>query len=215
MEKSYIINKVQDDIVWTESDWNKIASIEIDNFPWDNNGYRPRTEVKMVYSNSFLKIHFKSFEKEIKTVYSNVNDPVYEDSCVEFFFSPILSKEKNYMNFEINAIGTYLIGFGPYNGDRIRITNEDINTFSINTSVTEESVKNYEEDFWTITITLPFTFIEKYFGKLNFHSGYKFKGNFYKCGDKTKFSHYGCWNLINNDVPNFHLPDFFGTLVLE
>lgn len=39
--------------------------------------------------------------------------------------------------------------------------------------------------------------------------------NFYKCGDKLQTPHFLSWNPINLEKPNFHCPEFFGTLNFE
>ncbi len=41
------------------------------------------------------------------------------------------------------------------------------------------------------------------------------RGNFYKCGDETPQPHYISWNPIDMPTPNFHVPQFFGTLEFE
>ena len=41
------------------------------------------------------------------------------------------------------------------------------------------------------------------------------KGNFYKCGDDMPTKHYLSWNPIGTPRPNFHTPDYFGTLIFE
>ncbi len=50
-----------------------------------------------------------------------------------------------------------------------------------------------------------------------FHSwdGIKAKANVYKCGDNLSKPHFLSWNPIHHPTPNFHLPEFFGTLELE
>ena len=52
-----------------------------------------------------------------------------------------------------------------------------------------------------------------------FDPDYDFKGkmgaNMYKCGNKTVNKHYLSWTQIDIDAPNFHRPDFFGTISFE
>ncbi|MNL73189.1 hypothetical protein D3C87_1986170 [compost metagenome] len=40
----------------------------------------------------------------------------------------------------------------------------------------------------------------------------KFKGNFYKCGDKLEQPHYLSWSPIHLPHPQFHAIDFFGNI---
>ena len=37
--------------------------------------------------------------------YTHFNDPVFKDSCVEFFFNPFPEHREEYFNIEFNAIG--------------------------------------------------------------------------------------------------------------
>jgi hypothetical protein len=42
--------------------------------------------------------------------------------------------------------------------------------------------------------------------------GKKCRANFYKCGDDLPEPHFLAWNMINTEEPDFHRPEFFGTL---
>ena len=45
--------------------------------------------------------------------------------------------------------------------------------------------------------------------------GKEIKANFYKCGDELQTPHFLSWNPIQIEQPDFHRPDFFGTLEFE
>ncbi|RJQ39634.1 MAG: hypothetical protein C4550_05000 [Nitrospiraceae bacterium] len=68
---------------------------------------------------------------------------------------------------------------------------------------------------WNIEFSVPFNFIEEYYGKTCFKPGKVMNGNFYKYGDDTLYPHYGCWNEVFNPIPDFHRPECFGYLVLK
>ncbi|MDD6236825.1 MAG: carbohydrate-binding family 9-like protein, partial [Clostridiales bacterium] len=59
---------------------------------------------------------------------------------------------------------------------------------------------------------VPFDFFWEVYNKKKIIT--ELRGNFYKCGDKTKHPHFGMWNPINNEFPDFHLPQFFGRIIL-
>jgi hypothetical protein len=149
-----------------------------------------------------------------------MNDDVFRDSCVEFFFCPDPFKDKRYFNFEMNAIGTLLLGLGVDRQSRTRLKGEPPEQFNIKTSLNKKNIdlpvkEFWTVEYWTVEYTIPFEFIKKYFPKLEFKSKQKMTGNFYKCGDETKFPHYGSWNPIKTPQPDFHRPEFFGELILE
>ncbi|MDE6498583.1 MAG: hypothetical protein K2L21_07985, partial [Muribaculaceae bacterium] len=41
------------------------------------------------------------------------------------------------------------------------------------------------------------------------------RANFYKCASATSQPHFLSWNPIATTKPDFHRPEFFGTLILE
>lgn len=194
--------------------WDEFNPLLISNFPWDENGYRPRTEVRIFYTESKFYLQFKAYEEEIRAECLNMNDPVCTDSCVEFFFNPDPKHDDRYMNFEINPIGTLLLGIGKDRYSRTQVTDISPDIFHIKTSISRESVKDYNGPLWSIEYSIPFTFIEQYYGKQDFVPGKEIKANFYKCGDNTRYPHFGCWNMIENPTPDFHRPEFFGSLIL-
>src|SRR5690554_190602 len=92
-----------------EAIWDEIDPITIEDYPWDENGYMPKVEVRFFYTESRLFLHYISYESEIQAIYRDMNEDVYKDSCVEFFFNPDPENDDRYFNFEINAIGTMLL----------------------------------------------------------------------------------------------------------
>ena len=58
---------------------------------------------------------------------------------------------------------------------------------------------------------LPFSLFKAIFGAPVPSSGTKWRGNAFKCGDKTSKPHWLCWNPIGKC--NFHTPEFFGELI--
>lgn len=214
MKKEYRIRKVYQNELTSGNVWDNISGINIDCYPWNKNNYMPHVDVKMFYSNTHFHILFKAFEKEIKATYLSLNDPVYKDSCVEFFFNPKPEQDNRYMNFEVNPLGTLLLSVGSGRSDRIRLSDEPLEQFSILHSVRQEDSQSYDREYWSIEYSIPINFIEKYYGKTEFTPGYKILANFYKCGDETKFPHYGCWSPILNKEPDFHRPEYFGTILM-
>jgi hypothetical protein len=204
-----------DDNEIKESIWEGIEPIIIENYPWDNSGYKPRVEVRFFYTKSHLYLHYTAYESEIRAVHRDMNGPVHTDSCVEFFFNPDPEGDQRYFNFEINAIGTLHLAFGSDRNNRSLIEDITPDIFNIRSSVDKDRVDEYGDDRWVLEFSIPYSFIEKYYGKQNFSSGKRMKGNFQKCGDETKFPHYGCWNRIETPEPDFHRPEYFGDLILE
>lgn len=179
---------------------------KIDNLLWSNNGYFPRVTFSMAYTDHSILLKYFVKEKYPVANCTQINDLVYKDSCVEFFLS--FDNGTNYYNLEFNCIGTAYGAYGKVKPDRTllpAIVLAQIKSFiQINIADKEGFTQ------WEITLDIPFDiFIYDNIASLE---GIECKANFYKCGDETPEPHYLSWNNILSTEPNFHLPEFFGTV---
>jgi hypothetical protein len=177
--------------------------------PWPGEGFKPEVGFKMFYGDDAVFLKFLVKEKHFKAAYKQINDPVWNDSCVEFFIG--FKDDEAYYNFEFNAIGTPLVGYGI---DKKR----ELADPSLIKSIKCITVNNVTGDDrlpfnWELTIAIPFTLFFKH--QVTTLAGLNCKGNFYKCGDELPEPHFLCWNNILADKPNFHLPQYFGQLIFE
>ena len=207
----YRIKRIEKDfsVADTSFSWEGIPGLTIDHYLWLDNGYRPRAEARLCYSPHYIYAYFKVFEGKIKVRFTQFQDPVYKDSCVEIFIDPFPEKCLGYINIETNAIGTMLIAFGPDRQSRAPISPEVAKDFEVTSSVRECLDGKHGAEFWTLTYKLPLAVFEKYYGD-KIGPGCLAKGNFYKCGDETEFPHYGAWSPVLCAAPDFHRPEFFG-----
>lgn len=197
-----------------EQDWDAIPAAGIDNYPWSENGYTPKAEAKVYYTHSHLYVKLKAFETKVKAEFHNYNDMVCLDSCLEFFLNANPDQDGRFLNFEINPLGTLLLYIGGGRHERVAAaTQEDLVSFQFKTTLTKETLQNFAGPFWEVEFQIPFSFLERHYGKMEFVSGKRMKGNFYKCGDESEFPHYGCWNLVTTKEPDFHRPECFGDLI--
>lgn len=213
-EKIYHIKKTTETEVWEKSIWDHAKTAEIACFPWDQNGYKPKSEAKVLYTEKGLHVYMISYENKITATYTKMNDPVYRESCMEFFIKPNPGKDDRYLNFEFNALGTLNLGLGKDRFGRQAIQESELEGFKIWASVNKGNINDYCGPFWTLRFFIPFDFMEKYVGKINIESGTEMYGNFYKCGQVVEYPHYGSWNEIISNQPDFHRPEHFGKLIL-
>ena len=68
---------------------------------------------------------------------------------------------------------------------------------------------------WTIEYRVPLDMLEKYAKIIHPASGIEWKANFYKIAEKGTNVHFLTWSVVDNPVPNFHLPQFFGTIKFQ
>lgn len=208
MSNTYYIRKKT---AGTGNPWADLEPAQISNFPWDDNGYRPKAYARAYHTGDALYVKLNAVEHKLKAVYGAMNEPVYTDSCLEFFIMPDPEHDGRYMNFELNPLGTLLLGLGEARDERLDITEEQVKAIEISTS-TKKTAEGRE---WSVELCIPFDFLRGIFPKFELTPNKAIRGNFYKCGDETEFPHFGCWNPITLKDPDFHVPPFFGALILE
>jgi len=211
MSKSLFIKKVNDQDL--ALDYNVLRKTfesaginHIDQSPWSADfPYQPDATFRIVHSEEFVGLYYNVKEEFLKAQAIRANESVWEDSCVEFFIS--LDNKETYFNFEFNVLGTGLIGYGPaVKSERNRLSAELIDSIDLLTQVTKKNGLKT----WEMYLLIPKNLI----GLKNYQKNV-IHANFYKCGDALPNPHFIAWNYIDNPTPNFHLPQFFGELILE
>ncbi|HEY5591765.1 MAG TPA: carbohydrate-binding family 9-like protein, partial [Paludibacter sp.] len=161
--------------------------------------YKPSCQFKIARSTNSIFIHFKVIESNIRALYTNDQDPVWEDSCVEFFCK--LPEQNTYFNFEFNCIGTCLatvregrdLNVNPLSKKKM---NSIKRVASLGNCTFNEKKGNFE---WKLTVEIPFELIDIQSDNLP----EMLMANFYKCGDGTSIPHYLSWSHISTDTPDF------------
>ncbi len=192
--------------------WPDLPSLQVDHYLWLTNGYHPRVEARLGWSRRFLYVRFLVGEKKAPVRYSRFQDPVYKDSCVEFFIDMFPAKRRGYINFEMNAAGTLLAQFGPGRDHRRSLWPEDLAGFSVIGA--EELPEAGGGPAWSVAYKIPLTLFGKFYGE-ELRPGHRAAANFYKCGDDTAIPHYGAWSPVETPTPDFHRPEYFGQLIFE
>ena len=187
--------------------WDTVPTACIDNFFWYE-GHTPETTAQLVYVEDFgFVLRMICAETDPKATYHHYNEPVYTDSCMEFFCDWL--GDGRYVNMEMNPLGTLLSCIGSDRHARTPI--RDLSGGEI-FSVKGEICDGY----WQVTAEIPTSLLCRILGvdSIPFGKGYTFRGNFYKCGDETAVVHYGMWNPVGTEKPDFHRPEYFGSLVI-
>lgn len=211
ISKTYSLKRLKTEIQDFSNDnlWQRIKGIKIKDYLWMQNDYRPEVIVKACYSRKYIYLNFIVYEQKVTIRYLSIGDPVYKDSCVEFFVNLFPNETQEYFNIEFNAIGTIKMGYG-IKRNRSYLTSSDLKEFKVISTIEKPVIGYHGFDNWKLFCAIPIILLEKI-------SDRKFKGNeaignFFKCGDETEIKHYGMWNLIDNPTPDFHLPEYFGKI---
>ena len=211
VKKSYEIKKFETE----EIRWDEVPVLNVHNLLWDKNGYAPVSMGQICYTEKGLHVKLTSYETEITGRFERMNEPVYTDSCMEFFFQINPETDKRYLNFETNCLGTLLLGLGAEREEREQLNFDFRKELQMKSTVTKENLGSYRGPYWTVEYTIPFAFLESIYGPLEIKPGKRIAANVYKCGDETKYEHYMSWNYVGNETPQFHSPEFFGDMFFE
>jgi hypothetical protein len=162
--------------------FEQLAKHAITELNWEDYPYQPAVQFSIAYQQEHILLKYYVAEKDIKATYVKHNDPVYKDSCVEFFIS--FDDDHKYYNFEFNSLGTCLAAYGKKKPERDYLPEHLIDKIKNKASVT---LKNGLVN-WEITIALPREVF--CFHSLESFKGIKAKANFYKCGDDLPEPHF-------------------------
>ncbi len=185
-------------------DISSLTAAPIDNYMWEDNGYKPSVTACLGCDDEALYVFFSVKETMPRAVYTKAGDPVYKDSCVELFLQPCPGEDARYLNFEMNSKGTLLLGLGEDRHERQSSDAPDLGICSIVTT-----------DEWKVSYAIPFEWLESLFPGFTHTPGSVVRLNLYKCGDDTDRPHYGSWHPVTSDSPDFHRPQDFGEARFE
>ena len=187
--------------------WESIESLPIDLVQLG--GDAPIiAKAQICYDDEAIYIRQTAVEENIRAEEFNPLGAPCEDSCLEFFFSPIWG-DTRYFNIEFNPNGCIYLGFGDKIDGKVKLSR----LMHENNPIIPQIQRT--DDGWTLEYSIPYTFIRRFFPDFNPISGYRMRANCYKCGDKTVKPHYFAWNPLDPGVETFHSPECFGTMIFE
>ncbi|MFD2203124.1 carbohydrate-binding family 9-like protein [Shivajiella indica] len=220
-EAVYKVNKLEGELVidadWDKVQWQKAEVLQILNNMGQEPGFSPKTKAKLLYDEDYLYGIFQVEDKYVQSVVEEINGTVYTDSCVEFFFSPNQKFPLHYFNLEINAGGKALMQFSTDPHKKFNyILPSDVGKIEIAHSLPKKIFPEIvDEVAWTIEFKIPLRMLSDYSELTPPKPGVIWKGNFYKTATNTSNPHYITWSFIDRPKPDFHLPQFFGSLVFQ
>jgi len=230
-------NMVMDGIL-DEPAWQKAKPVGPFVFQWYESGEKEQTEAKIIWDNERIYFAFKCDDKHIWAEHFVHFDPVSRDDCCEAFIRPSPSGSENldYLNYEINCIGTRLLGYHARSRD-LNLYWKDVSGIEIGRTI--NGTCNNDEDIdegWVLEFSVPFSHFKA------FETRYKdrrrgepagtpehidgFKAAFppkdgqvvyvglHRCGGKTNLQ-YSQWAPSQTEKPSFHQPQDFGKVTFS
>jgi hypothetical protein len=159
-----------------------------------------------------IYLYYQVTEPQVRAVNTRINSPVWEDSCVEFFLQ--INEEEQYYNFEFNAIGTVLGGYGKDRHKRFQLSDRLLALIDATPSLGNSPIESLDKrTFWSLRLIIPVRVL--HFSKIASLSGVDARANFYKCGDKLNQPHFLSWKPVLTPEPDFHQPKYFGVLAFQ
>jgi hypothetical protein len=206
--------KPKSDGDWDGEIWGKVSPLEIKERMGPEPKYRPAAQAKVLYDEQFVYVIFRVEDRYIKATARKHQEPVFIDSCVEFFFTQGEDISQGYFNIEVNCGGTVVSRHqtAPKTNPQ-PLTDNEIDMLRIYHS--EPRIVEPEKQsptVWLIEYRVSYEILEKRCAVIRPATGVTWRANFYKCGDKTSNPHWLTWSKVDFPEPRFHLPEFFGTL---
>ena len=203
---------------WDQGQWQDVEALEIANYMGDKPAHFPKTEAKLVYDEANIYLFFRVEDGFVRSVATEYHGSVWEDSCIEFFFTPGRDISEGYFNIEMNCCGVMLLHHQTSIGQNtVPLAIEDCRKIEIASSIKERTIdpEITEPVTWTLQCRVPIAVLEKYAPVAKPAAGVIWRANFYKCGDQTSHPHWLTWSPVDKPSPNFHLPEFFGEIEFE
>lgn len=182
--------------------WEDVETLEISERMWT-----PPVDIaacaKIGWTEDALMVRLEAHEALIRAEETGPLGHPWEDSCLEFFLSPVAG-DPRYINIEFNPNACCRLGLGD-GRERIQLLPER--------NWLEPEVFTAPEG-WGITYRVPFALLKMLFPAFTATPGTVIRANCYKCGDKTAQPHFFSWNRVTSETPNFHRPQDFGRMIL-
>jgi len=201
---------------WTDPPWPEAETAQIAHFRPEGSDYRPRTSARLLYDLNGLHGIFQVDDRYVRCVRTQYHDPVWKDSCVEFFAQP--KADRGYFNFEFNCGGAFLCSYIT-NPERtpegfkefVKVPPDIGQTIRTKSSLPPRVEPEITDPVvWSLSFFIPLSLFEHYLGPLGALRSQVWRGNFFKCAEENSHPHWASWSPV--DEFNFHRPNCFGRL---
>lgn len=217
-EVTRVDQPIKIDANWDKPAWQKIKPLDVARYMGEKPAHLPKVQAKLAYDAENIYVIFRVDDNYVRAVARKNQDFVCRDSCVEFFFAPGVDVTKGYYNLETNCGGTMLLHFqtlprqnnrplAPELLDKIEIAHTQPRI--VDPEIAQPTV-------WTLEYRLPVAVaLTELPDAARPAPGVEWRANFFKCADRTSHPHWLTWAKVERPKPDFHVPEYFGTLVFK
>ena len=205
------------DATWNRGPWSGIDPLAVEHYMGERPKHIPSTQAKVAWDSESLYVIFRVEDRYVRAVAAGLHGPVWEDSCVEFFFTPGTDLSHGYFNLEMNCGGVMLLRHQVVpRQNPIALTAGECACVRIAHSLPERVEPEIAGPVvWSVEYRLPIAILDRYAPVTPPAPGVKWRANLYKCADKSSHPHWLTWAPVNRPQPDFHVPECFGTLLFE
>jgi alpha-galactosidase len=184
-----------------KSEWGRTQTLRFD-ADWQGKNADPgrQTEVQLLWTPETLFLRFHARYRTI-TVFPDAEpngrrDQLWDRDVAEVFLQPNPSISRRYKEFEVSPNGFWIdLDIAP--GEK-----HDLKSGLRRRVVVQESSKT-----WAAELALPMKCLVTRFDPMA-----KWKVNFYRVEGAAEPRFYSAWRPTGTAVPNFHVPEAFGSL---
>jgi len=184
------------------SSWEAAGSLQFQADWQGNNADAEReTEVRLLWTRETLYLRFRAKYRVI-TVFADAGpngrrDRLWDRDVAEVFLQPNESDRRRYKEFEISPNGMWIdLDIAP--GEKHDLKSELRRRVTLN-----EASKT-----WIAELALPMkSLVER------FDAAARWRVNFFRVEGASEPRFYSAWQPTGTPVPNFHVPEAFGTLI--
>lgn len=168
----------------------------------------PSVSFAAAHSGTALYFLFKVSDAPMRACNTADQSPVSMDSCVEIFLQPDVGGE--YWNFEFNCLGALNASHRMTRPAPIRLNHAELASVRRYPSLTADRVGNDARGSWQLAVVIPLRLM----GIGEAAPGTVLHGNIYACASAAEPPYYLSLLPINTPAPDYHRPEFFGTIIL-
>ncbi len=187
-------------------DWNTVPSLEMTH-KYLQTPEDVRAWAQIAYNDKAILVHLWSDVSQIRAVETEKLGAPYEDSCLEFFFSPVPG-DPRYINIEMNFNKCMYLGVGTGLSDLTRlIPDQEENPLRPQTAKTATG--------WELTYEVPYAFIRRFFPNFTVEAGMTIRANCFTCADLADKPYYKSWSEVPTEDFTFHCTKSFGYMMFS
>ncbi len=199
-----------------EPAWDNAPSLAFV-FPWYKDGDKEGTEAKILWDDERIYFAFSCADKHIAAHHYIHNDPVSRDDCCEAFICPVPSGSErlDYINYEINCLGTWKVGYHAKSRGKNLGDWTDVKHLEIGRVIRGTCNDDSDEDGgWTLEFSVPYEHFAEFGADFPPKDGQVIYLGLHRCGGDTN-AQYSQWAPSQTDRPSYHQPQDFGKVTFS